>query len=738
VPPTPNKPDLEASSDSGTSNSDDVTNAAIWDITVSGLLSNVPVRLFFNEIEVASQLSTGDSTTFTISDFQAIPDGIISVTAVQVLNNVPSLVSEALTITKDTTFNDFTSTPAQILHRHLGGVNVQYVYDIDHTEEADEGFSYVLVDAPAGAAIGSPQGGLIWTPNAAGDYTFQIRGTDLAGNTLTQTLEVEVLGTPTTPDLQPESDTGISNTDNITNASTWVFTVDNVVDGNTVNIKILGLVIGSATAVGTTATVTVPAAAVSAALQGQIPITASMVIGSLESAVSVPLMLTKDTIAPAAISSTPPATAHFNAQLLYDAAHAEEESPGFAFSLVNAPQGATINPQSGLLTWTPTPAQAGLNTFQIRVTDAAGNSNTQNLNITVSDPNAQVIDKVAFAKALTAAGAIMYGADWCPHCTATKNLFEDGKLYINFVEVTNPDHSPNAIATANNITSYPTWVFANGQRLTGQQTLEAISAASGVPIPVGHTPSLAPISNVTLLHDSPLNIPLDGYDPNGGPLTYEISISNPSILTGEVLDRANRTAKIIVNNFGEMLLYLFEDDAPVTTANFIALAQANKYDSTIFHRVIQNFMIQGGDPTGTGTGDPSIPAINDEFSLNLQHNREGVLSMAKAGDDSGSSQFFITAGPTRHLDFNHSIFGQLLEGFGVRAGIARVPVNANDRPLTTSPLSAVTINDVEIFVDQENGMLRLKAANGVTSGSTRPFPCSSPRPTCKTMQSFMS
>jgi len=123
-------------------------------------------------------------------------------------------------------------------------------------------------------------------------------------------------------------------------------------------------------------------------------------------------------------------------------------------------------------------------------------------------------DLVAFAKALTTAGAKFYGADWCAFCTDQKNLFQEGKAYLPFVEVTNPDRTLNATGTAENITTYPTWKFANGQTVTGVQTLQQISTLSGVAIPTGINPTFIEVSNQTVRVGSPLHVPIDAYDPN--------------------------------------------------------------------------------------------------------------------------------------------------------------------------------------------------------------------------------
>jgi peptidyl-prolyl cis-trans isomerase B (cyclophilin B) len=112
---------------------------------------------------------------------------------------------------------------------------------------------------------------------------------------------------------------------------------------------------------------------------------------------------------------------------------------------------------------------------------------------------------------------------------------------------------------------------------------------------------------------------------------------------------------------GRIRLQLHDDKAPKTVANFEKLAKQGFYNGTVFHRVIADFMIQGGDPTGTGTGGPGYK-FADEFHPSLKHGKPGVLSMANAGPNTNGSQFFITHVPTPHLNGKHSVFGQVLEG----------------------------------------------------------------------------
>jgi peptidyl-prolyl cis-trans isomerase A (cyclophilin A) len=143
---------------------------------------------------------------------------------------------------------------------------------------------------------------------------------------------------------------------------------------------------------------------------------------------------------------------------------------------------------------------------------------------------------------------------------------------------------------------------------------------------------------------------------------------------------------------GVFKIELFRQEAPLTSSNFIALAKRGFYDGLIFHRVIDGFMIQGGDPSGNGTGGPGY-VIKDEFSPKLKHDKPGVLSMANAGPNTGGSQFFITLAPAPWLDGKHSVFGRVVEGMEVVAAIGKVKTGAQDRPLENVVIKKVTIEE---------------------------------------------
>jgi peptidyl-prolyl cis-trans isomerase-like 1 len=141
---------------------------------------------------------------------------------------------------------------------------------------------------------------------------------------------------------------------------------------------------------------------------------------------------------------------------------------------------------------------------------------------------------------------------------------------------------------------------------------------------------------------------------------------------------------VIETSAGEVEVELYKLHAPKSCQNFLELTKMGYYDGTIFHRVINDFMIQGGDPTGTGRGGDSVYGgkFEDEITPNLRHTGAGVLSMANAGPNTNGSQFYITLSPTPWLDGKHTIFGRVSKGLGIVRLLGAVPVGAGDRPLT--------------------------------------------------------
>lgn len=148
----------------------------------------------------------------------------------------------------------------------------------------------------------------------------------------------------------------------------------------------------------------------------------------------------------------------------------------------------------------------------------------------------------------------------------------------------------------------------------------------------------------------------------------------------------------IETNMGTIKIKLYADKSPVTVANFKKLINEGFYNGIIFHRVIDGFMIQGGDPTGTGTGG-SKETIKDEFAPGLKFSKKGLLAMANRGPNTGTSQFFITLAPTEWLDGKHTIFGEVVEGMDVVEKIGKTKVGPNDKPVTDVKMTKVTLTD---------------------------------------------
>ena len=146
----------------------------------------------------------------------------------------------------------------------------------------------------------------------------------------------------------------------------------------------------------------------------------------------------------------------------------------------------------------------------------------------------------------------------------------------------------------------------------------------------------------------------------------------------------------IQTNLGTIEAELYEDAAPKTVANFIDLATHGYYNEVIFHRVIDSFMIQGGDPDGTGMGGPGY-TIPCEFGEGLAHSEPGMFSMANAGPNTGGSQFFITLAATPWLDGKHAIFGKVSSGLEVVQAIGQVQTGASDRPVEDVVMEKVTV-----------------------------------------------
>ncbi|MEX2117576.1 MAG: peptidylprolyl isomerase [Bacteroidota bacterium] len=160
------------------------------------------------------------------------------------------------------------------------------------------------------------------------------------------------------------------------------------------------------------------------------------------------------------------------------------------------------------------------------------------------------------------------------------------------------------------------------------------------------------------------------------------------------MEQSVRTYAVIETSMGTIEAELFEKATPRTVKNFIGLAEKHYYDSVTFHRVIENFMIQGGDPTATGRGGESMygTPFEDEIVDTLRHTDAGILSMANAGPNTNGSQFFITLVPTPWLDGRHTVFGKVVNGMDVLKSIGKVKTTKPfDKPVETVFMKKVTI-----------------------------------------------
>ena len=250
-------------------------------------------------------------------------------------------------------------------------------------------------------------------------------------------------------------------------------------------------------------------------------------------------------------------------------------------------------------------------------------------------------------------------------------------------------------------------------------------------------PTLGALAEVTLLSGAPLHIALDGFDLDSDSLTYSTSSTASglsAIIPKQEVTGGNRSLRITVSYhpgndtpddhtddqevFGTMEFELFEERASRATSQIIDLAKSGWYDGKLFHRVISGFMIQGGSRDGHGQFG-SGKTFDDQFHPTLQHTSAGLLSMAKGGDDTNDSQFFVTETDTRWLDFNHTVFGLLTSGDDVRKAITAVPTdpivrNASGTIISGDdrPLNDVVIESVEVFNDYENAVMMLTAPEG--------------------------
>jgi len=241
--------------------------------------------------------------------------------------------------------------------------------------------------------------------------------------------------------------------------------------------------------------------------------------------------------------------------------------------------------------------------------------------------------------------------------------------------------------------------------------------------------SIAPLDDVTLSAGAPLNVAVNATDPDFEVLYYKVISSNSDVEATLLDPYYNQSVRISVSYTGnpnttaddfsgDMVFQLFEEWSPETTARFIELVDGGGedggpfYDGLTFHRIIDGFMIQGGDPEGDGSGGSGV-TFDDEVSPELQFTSSGVLAMANSGSDTNDSQFFITDAAARWLDYRYTIFGFLTSGEEILQKISAVPTNSSDAPTYT-----VHIDSVSVEINTEDQVLHLAAETG-TTGTAR-------------------
>ena len=214
-----------------------------------------------------------------------------------------------------------------------------------------------------------------------------------------------------------------------------------------------------------------------------------------------------------------------------------------------------------------------------------------------------------------------------------------------------------------------------------------------------HTETRFPI-NEELLTDVvqqivPLEAPTSSATPERSTIQIgDITITQYSAPPPLVINPDNRYVAMIRTNRGDMTLELFPKEAPITVNNFVFLAREGFYNGAVFHRVIRDFMIQGGDPQGTGRGGPGYQ-FEDEIVPSLVFDRPSLLAMGNAGPGTNGSQFFVTVVPTPHLNGLHTIFGTIIEGQDVLDAISTTATGAGDRPLEDVVIQTVEIQELE-------------------------------------------
>jgi len=279
------------------------------------------------------------------------------------------------------------------------------------------------------------------------------------------------------------------------------------------------------------------------------------------------------------------------------------------------------------------------------------------------------------------------------------------RMYVKETSDSAPELEYDSSASSNGIARPELYVPRDGDQIIIDYELKT---------QVAFAPSFSTIANQTVLGGAPTWLGINGIDADGGPLTYTVSSSNPNLVQA-IIPTGNKSLVLNTSNntevqYGQMVFQLFDNLAPNTTHHIETLVTNGEFaTNSTFYRIANSgsspFVIQGG-PSNSAS---SLGAMDDEFNADLQFTTAGLLAMAKSTDDTGDSQVFVTAGPTRFLDFQHSIFGVLTEGDAVRQAIQASRTSGDGAPPNT-----ITIDSAQIITDTQNAALELKAAPGAS------------------------
>lgn len=250
---------------------------------------------------------------------------------------------------------------------------------------------------------------------------------------------------------------------------------------------------------------------------------------------------------------------------------------------------------------------------------------------------------------------------------------------------------------------------------TSEQTATVTVAITGV----NDAPTLTVEQNVTVQAGAPFHLVLDGFDAEADAISYQAQSGDSSLI--ETAFRQGRSIRFSIQGRGDIVYKTFEDLAPRAAGNLLDLSNLGHFNGLIVHRVVAGFVFQFGGFLPGGTFSPSpLGNYDDEFHEDLQHVQPNLLSAAKGGDDTNSGQVFHTFGPTRSLDFNHSIMGIMTQGQNVVDMIEAVSVQDSSfiDGETSEPVTDIVIDSAQVFADNQNAVLTLKAPEGASGTTT--------------------